>query len=101
MPFKQFDRSRLVLKPLSERQHDIARDRLLYPGSPYEGCDHPALPILADRIRSARADGRAVIFMLGAHVLRQGCGPLLIDLMQRGLVTHIALNGAGAIHDYE
>jgi hypothetical protein len=39
--------------------------------------------------------------MLGAHVLRRGTGPLLIDLMGRGLVTHIALNGAGAIHDYE
>ena len=39
--------------------------------------------------------------MLGAHVLRRGAAPLLIDLMQRGLVTHVALNGAGAIHDYE
>jgi hypothetical protein len=39
--------------------------------------------------------------MLGAHVLRKGCGPLIIDLMRRGLVTHVALNGAGAIHDYE
>jgi hypothetical protein len=101
MPFKQFDRSRLVLRPLSERQHDMGRDRLLHPDSPYDRCDHPALPVLAARIRAARENGRAVILMLGAHVLRQGGGPLLIDLMRRGLVTHIALNGAGAIHDYE
>lgn len=101
MPFKQFDRSRLMLKPLRERQHDISRDQLLYPASAYDRCDHPALPVLAARIAEARRNGRAVIVMLGAHVLRQGAGPLLIDLMQQGVVTHVALNGAGAIHDYE
>ncbi|HSK08685.1 MAG TPA: hypothetical protein VK911_03850 [Vicinamibacterales bacterium] len=101
MPFEQFDRSRLKLRPLSEREHDLQRDSLLYPDSPYRRSAHPALPILADRIRTARANGRPVILMLGAHVLRRGAGPLLIDLMQRGLVSHIALNGAGAIHDFE
>jgi hypothetical protein len=42
-----------------------------------------------------------VIFFCGAHVLRKGNGPLLIDLMKRGLLSHLALNGAGAIHDFE
>lgn len=101
MPFKQFDRSLLKLKPLSEREHDLTRDCFIYPHSPYERCADPALPILADRIRTASRNGRSVVLMLGAHVLRSGAGPLLIDLMQRGLVSHIALNGAGAIHDYE
>ena len=99
--YRQFDRSRLKLKPLGERRHDLARDVLLFPDSPYERCHHPALPVLADRIRAARQNGRPVILMLGAHVLRRGAAPLLIDLMGRGLVTHVALNGAGAIHDYE
>jgi hypothetical protein len=99
--FKQFDRTRLRLKPLAERQHDITRECFLYPESAYTPCAHPALPILADRIRTARAGGAAVILMLGAHVLRKGNGPLIIDLMRRGLVSHVALNGAGAIHDYE
>jgi hypothetical protein len=101
MTFKRFDRSRLKLRPLAERDHDLSRDVLVYPESPYERCDHPALSVLADRVRVARAGGRPVILMLGAHVLRRGAAPLLIDLMQRGLVTHVALNGAGAIHDYE
>ena len=101
MPFKQFDRSRLTLRPLAERKHDIGRDRLFFPDSPYERCHHPALPALAQRILTARENDRAVILMLGAHVLRHGAAPLLIDLMHRRLVTHIALNGAGAIHDYE
>ena len=37
----------------------------------------------------------------GAHVLRQGNSPLLIDLMEKGLISHLAFNGAGAIHDFE
>ncbi|HOC18033.1 MAG TPA: hypothetical protein PKK95_07185 [Vicinamibacterales bacterium] len=98
---KLFDRSRLRLKPLDERVHDVTRDVLVYPDSPYERSNHPALPILAARVRDARRNSRPVILMLGAHVLRRGAAPLLIDLMERGLVTHLALNGAGAIHDYE
>jgi hypothetical protein len=101
MPFKQFDRSRLKLRPLAEREHDLTRDELIHPDSAYERCPDPALPVLADRIRRARANGRSVILMLGAHVLRKGTGPLLIEMMRRGLVSHIALNGAGAIHDFE
>jgi hypothetical protein len=101
MPFKKFDRSRLRLRPLAERQSDLTRDIMIFPESPYERIDQPALPILAGRIREARHKGSAVILMLGAHVLRRGVAPLLIDLMKRDLVTHIALNGAGGIHDYE
>ncbi len=101
MPFRQFDRTKLKLKPLSERVHDLTLECLVRPDSPYQRCEHEALPILAERIRQARDKASSVIFMLGAHVLRKGAGPLLIDLMGKGLVTHIALNGAGAIHDYE
>ena len=98
---KLFDRSRLRLKPLDERVHDVTRDVLVYPDSPYERSNHLALPILAARVRDARRNSRPVILMLGAHVLRRGAAPLLIDLMERGLLTHIAMNGAGPIHDYE
>jgi hypothetical protein len=101
MPFKTFDRSRVKLRPLAERDHALGRDALIYPESPYERFENAALPVLAARIREARSGGSSVILMLGAHVLRRGAAPLLIDLMRRGLVTHIALNGAGAIHDYE
>ncbi len=101
MPFQQFDRSRLKLRPLTERDHDIRRDCLIYPDTPYARCAHPALGVLAERIRSAKRNGSAVVLMIGAHVLRKGAGPLLIELMRRGFVSHVALNGAGAIHDYE
>lgn len=101
MAYRKFDRSRLRLKPLREREHDITLDCMIHPESPWRADVHAALPIIAERVRRARDGGSSVILMLGAHVIRRGAGPLLVDLMQRGWVTHIALNGAGAIHDYE
>jgi hypothetical protein len=39
--------------------------------------------------------------MLGGHVVKTGLAPVLIDLMRRGVITHLAMNGSAAIHDYE
>jgi len=101
MPFPQFDRQQLLLKPLAQRQHDMTVDHLLHV-LPEEGTwEHPALAILAERIVAARRHGAAVILMMGAHVLRAGVGPYLIEMMRHGWVTHIAMNGAGPIHDWE
>ena len=52
-------------------------------------------------IASAARARRAVIVMVGGHVVKTGLNPLLIDLMRRGVITHLAMNGSGAIHDYE
>ncbi len=101
MPYPQFDRSKLILKPLSERKNDLDLSVMLFPDSPYQRLDSPDLDILAQCIAAAHRAGKPVILMMGAHVIRRGNSPLLIDLMRRGIVTHIALNGAGAIHDYE
>jgi len=101
MPFAQFDRSQLILKPLSERVHDLDLSIMMDPDGDIPPFPHPTLDILADRIRAARRRNAAVIFMMGAHVIRSGVSPFLIRLMQEGWVTHFALNGAGAIHDYE
>jgi hypothetical protein len=59
------------------------------------------VPVLARRLVEARKHGRARILVMGAHVLRAGTSRYLIDLMERGLVDHIAMNGAGPIHDWE
>lgn len=101
MPFERFDRRALQLRPLAEREHLVDRSALIYPRSPRAPFAHPALPQLAERIVRAARRGSAVIFFCGAHVLRQGIGPLLVELMERRLLTHLALNGAGAIHDFE
>lgn len=101
MPFPIFDRSRLIMKPLRERDHDLQLSHFLQLDDPIPEFDHPTLDVLADRILSARARGATVMMMMGAHVLRDGTNRFLIELMRRGLVTHFAINGAGAIHDYE
>ena len=51
-------------------------------------------------VRAAR-NRRAVVVMLGGHVVKTGLAPLLLDLMRRGVVTHVAMNGSAAIHDYD
>jgi hypothetical protein len=50
---------------------------------------------------AAAAGTRAVVAMLGGHVIKVGLGPLLIELMRRKAVTHVAMNGSAAIHDFE
>ncbi len=100
MPHPQFDRSRLVVKPLAERQHDLTLDCLLPLDAPID-FHHPSIPILAERLNAAKDAGAARILMMGAHVLRAGTQRHLIDLMERGLITLIAMNGAGPIHDWE
>jgi hypothetical protein len=56
---------------------------------------------LVARIVAARQARRPVAVALGAHVLKVGLAPLVIDLMRRGVIDHVALNSAGAIHDFE
>jgi len=60
-----------------------------------------ALPALRDEVLRARARRRPVIWGLGAHVIKVGLAPVVIDLMERGFVTAIATNGAGVVHDFE
>ncbi len=56
---------------------------------------------VVDAIASAVRNECAVVAMLGGHVVKTGLAPVLIDLMRRGAITHIAMNGSAAIHDYE
>ena len=56
---------------------------------------------VVDAIVGAARAKRGVVAMLGGHVVKTGLAPLLIDLMRRGVITHVAMNGSAAIHDYE
>jgi len=58
-------------------------------------------PELVQRIAEAHLKGKPVIVGMGAHVIKVGLNPVLIDLMRRGIITAIALNGAGIVHDAE
>ena len=56
---------------------------------------------LVARVQKARRNGRPVVFSMGAHVIKNNMSLYLIDLMERGIVTHVAGNGACSIHDFE
>jgi len=99
--YPTFDRSRLHIQPLSGRQHDLQVGQWLALDSPAPPFAHPELAAVAHHLASARQRGAARILMMGAHVLRAGVNRHIIDLIERGWIDHIAMNGAGAIHDYE
>lgn len=99
--YRQFDRSRLVLRDLSERGHDLTPagcQPLEVPSQPFA---HDEFPELVAAITTARAADRPVVLMMGAHPIKQGLNRFLIDLMEQGWITHLATNGAGIIHDFE
>jgi hypothetical protein len=100
MPYPQFDRSKLRLQPLARRQHDLTLD-VIQPLDVPVTFEHPSVPTIGRRMAEAKARGAARILMMGAHVLRAGTQNHLIDLMERGLVSLVAMNGAGPIHDWE
>jgi hypothetical protein len=99
--YREFDRSRLIVKPLAERVNDLSLPRWLALSDETPAFDSPDLPVLAKRLAAARGSGAARILMMGAHVLRAGVNRHIIDLMSRGFINIVAMNGAGAIHDYE
>lgn len=99
--YEVFDRSRLCVKPLAERANNLSLEQWLELSGEAPPFSHPELPVLADRLRAAKESGAARILLMGAHVLRAGVNRYIIDLMERGFINHLAMNGAGAIHDYE
>jgi len=99
--YETFDRSRLLIKPLAERVHDLNIRSWQQPDDHTPDFTDPSLPHVAARLIAAQQKGSARILMMGAHLLRAGTSRILIDLMRRGFIDHIAMNGAGAIHDFE
>ena len=100
----QFDRARLKLLPLHQRKHDVPLSSLLpldHQPAPLPAKEAAAVATLGERLVAARDRGAARLLIMGAHVIRAGVARQLIDLMERGLISHIGMNGAGPIHDYE
>lgn len=104
MTLPTFDRSKLIIKPLAERKHDLSIDYQLALDELPLSLDGKAMADIGEigrRMAGARERGAAVLLLMGAHVIRAGVARQLIDLMERGLITHIGMNGAGPIHDFE
>jgi len=101
MPYPTFDRGRLKLRPLADRAHDVNLSDVLSLDANVPPLDSPDLVTVARRVVSAHRAGRPVILMMGAHVVKVGLSRFVIDLMARGVITHVGMNGAGPIHDFE
>ena len=109
--YREADFSRLKTVPIAQRHNKV--DPSLLARAPGDELSFAAfwnaLPdTLAARdlrfvaAQTARAAGRrAVVVMLGGHVIKVGLGPLLVRLIERGVITHVAMNGSAAIHDFE
>ncbi len=101
----QFDRTRLQTRRLNVRTNkvNIAQDAVSPEAvpRPISPAATEALMECAAKIRTARSAGRPVILAFGAHTIKNGLAPVLIQLMEQGWVTLLATNGAGIIHDWE
>jgi hypothetical protein len=94
-----FDRSKLKVRSLAERAHDLDSS-VVMPLSP-ASFRHHAIEEIARRIVAARDRGKEVALFAGGHVVRAGVQRYLIDLLEKGYLTCIAMNGAVMIHDFE
>ncbi len=98
---RPIDLTNIRTYPLGQRPNLVHLDNLLTLDSPPPPFDSPELDAVVERVVAARKAGRPVIWMMGGHVIKSGLSRLLIDLMRRGIVTHVAGNGAVSIHDFE
>ena len=98
--------------PFARRHHLVSAERFATTPLPAEGVKAfldsfprllagQAFRNLVGHIVRAHRAGKGVVAAIGAHVIKCGLSPVLIDLMRRRVVTGLALNGAGAIHDFE
>ena len=101
MPYPSVDLTKVKTYPLVKRENRVALEDLIFPATPYQPFANPELGEVSSRIAGARQHGKPFIFMFGAHVIKRGLAPILIDLSQRGVITHLASNGAATIHDFE
>lgn len=103
MKIGRFDRSLLKVKSLSDREHDLDISSIINLGAvkiSKRNIDKK-LNTVANRIISAKKNNRAIVLLMGAHVIRAGVQNFLIDLMQRGYISCLSMNGACIIHDFE
>lgn len=110
--YEPVDLSGLTMRSIDERKHLVSLSS--FARVPPDGCtmadflDHlPDTPVtrslqaIADAVVAAHEGDFPVVLAMGAHVVKVGLAPLVIDLLERGVVTAVAMNGAGAIHDLE
>ena len=109
---QEVDLARVRTVPLKRRENKVSAEEFAKPPGK-DRSFHAFVASLPDilvardfrRLVSAIVDAarkkRAVVLMLGGHIVKTGLAPLLVALMERRVITHVAMNGSAAIHDYE
>jgi hypothetical protein len=111
-PYEDFDLSGIRTYPIASRKSKANAEDFARPYRPGGGIgglleSFPRILAAADftavvaAVRAARDRDRGIVWGFGAHVIKTGLGPILVDLMERGFVSALATNGAGVIHDFE
>lgn len=110
--FPIFDPSKIQTEPIDQRGNKVHYEDLVFPEQLTDKASRAmtknlpeatqtAILELAEVVRDARRARQPVILFTGAHAIKNGLGPLLTDLVRRGILTHVAGNGATSIHDFE
>ncbi len=110
--FKQIDLSKVRAYPASSRPSKVKTDEVATP--PRAGMTvrelldglpkilkAEDLKAVAQAVVDAKKNGKPIIAMIGGHVIKTGCAPILANLAEQGYITHVASNGSAAIHDTE
>jgi hypothetical protein len=112
VPYREADLSRVTTVPVAGRRNKVDASLLATPPGhdrSFSGFLSSLPDVLAARDLRAVIDGvasaaradRGVVLLIGGHVIKVGLGPLICSLLAQGVVTHLAMNGAAAIHDFE
>ncbi len=99
LPVDYFDRSKLKVLHLNVRKHELSLSSIMPLSERVDVSE--TFKTIANKIRMAKEKKASVVLMMGAHVIRSGVQKYLIDLMEKGNISCIAINGAGVIHDFE
>lgn len=105
MPYEQFDRTKLNIKPLSARKDKVFIEKHHVPITAEPATFTPqgqkVIQETVARLRVAREAGKSRMLTFGAHAIKNGLAPVFVKLIEDGWITHLATNGAGIIHDWE
>ena len=95
------DFNKIKTIPIKQRKNKVKLNDLVKPENSKVLMDSIELNDLVYRMINAHVRNKQIILMMGAHVIKVGMSLLIIDLMKKGVIKHIAMNGAGPIHDFE
>lgn len=98
---KLFDRESLIINPLSMRKHDLEISVVKDLSADKNPSLDKRIKPVAQRIIDAKKNNAAVIMMMGGHVVRAGVQRYIIDLMEKGYISCLSMNGSVMIHDFE